>query len=95
MSYRIKPNFRYNISTPLIEGIKKLKIELFQIDQFKCMWNMDTRHDFSPRLPFRHDDRIMFWDSDLYRIRLNGRWYKSDNHRYIFMTKHEVFERWV
>lgn len=94
MSYPIKPNFRYLVSTPLIEGAKTLKIELFQVAQFKSMWSMSTREQFSPRLPFRHDDRILFWESAFYRVKITGCWYKDSN-QYVFMTKEEAIKKWV
>ena len=94
MSYPIKPNHRYNVSTPLIEGSKTIKIELFQIAQFKSAWSLDTRKNFLPCLPFRLTDRNLFWESEMYRVRVDGLWYMVGG-QYVFFTKKEAIERWV
>lgn len=64
-----------NVKVPQKQSKKATKIELFLARQFEVNWSIDSRTKFSPDVPIRFSDRRSFWDSELYRVRVNGRWF--------------------
>ena len=91
MSEKRIADFSFIKRLPKKSGKKSTKIELLCASQFKDAWSVNIKNDFFPPLPYKYDDRLIYWDSCLFRVRVNGVWYRPKVN-YTFLDWPEVME---
>ena len=94
VSYPNKPDAVFLIRLPQKADTKTRKISLFQIAQFRHTWALEQKDNYSPALPFRHDDRVLYWGSDLYRVMVGEAW-NMERGQYSFYTWAELAEKFL
>lgn len=68
------------------KGKKVVKIDLFPATMFKDKCLPGSKWKVYPLVRFTSGLE------NLYRIKLNGKWYNKDGYHYYFLTKDEVYE---
>ena len=91
MSEERVPNYSILVRLPRNPGNNTVKIELFAISQFKHSWSAMATKNFYPRVPHITKDRDAYWLSELYRLRINGKWHKPKG-SYTFLTWPQITE---
>jgi hypothetical protein len=76
---------------PKITGKKTVKIELFHVGQFKSTWSDSKTKNFKPDIPYKFEDRNLYWTAGLYRVRIAGSWYAPEA-KYTFLNWQEILE---
>ena len=91
MSEERIPNINMIVRLPRISGNKSVKIELFSVAQFKSSWSARATKNFYPKVPHKIKDRDVYWLSEMYRARIDGKWHKPEG-GYTFLTWPEIEE---
>lgn len=64
------------------------RFEAFGAYQFRQKFKTQGRN-FFPKLPARRADREKY-ATEMYRLRINGKWHMQDNKNYVFLTLNEI-----
>jgi len=64
------------------------KYEMFGAYQFRIKHDRKNRN-FSPTVPIRREEKEE-WYLGMYRLKINGRWYKPDGLKYVFLSPAEI-----
>lgn len=78
MSDEREPDYIILVRLPKSLGtktFKNCKLELFRANKFKSAWSPSGKDRFIPAVPLKYDDAATFWESELYRVRLDGKWH--------------------
>lgn len=62
---------------------KNCKLELFRAEKFKTAWSPSGKDRFIPAVPLRFDDAAKFWESEIYRVRLDGKWHGEKKYTFL------------
>lgn len=81
------PRFQGKIQHELIPA---MKIKLYGAYQFRKNHNRLNRN-FHPPVPIKYDQKEL-WYSSMYRLKIDGTWYRPGNAKYQFFTVAEVLK---
>ena len=88
MSDERLPDARICLSLRQKHGNKTTKIHLYLVKQFKTNWN-PNRTDYYPKAPMQFQANDEYFNKNLYRIRIKGKWLKPKA-QYTFYTIDEI-----